>query len=129
MQGLVRIARDEAQLFLLALQDETRHCLSGNLLPGMIGQTTHPYECETTSARLRSFLVGYGITGLLSAVDIADQGRFDHRRMPGRKASRRGTAHRMTADIGLRDPEVLQQGVHIRDEMLQRVVLLAGWRR
>src|SRR2546426_218708 len=36
MQGLVGIARHEAQLFLLALQDETRHCLGGNLLPGII---------------------------------------------------------------------------------------------
>jgi hypothetical protein len=34
----------------------------------------------------------------------------------------------MAANIGLCDPEVLQQGVHIRDEMLQRVVLLAGGR-
>ena len=49
--------------------------------------------------------------------------------MPGRKASGRGTAHRMAADIGLRDTEVLQQGVHIRDEMLQRIVLFTRWCR
>ena len=27
MQGLMGVARDEAQLFLLALQDKTRYCL------------------------------------------------------------------------------------------------------
>ena len=121
------IARHEAQLFRLALQDEARHRLGGNLLPGIIGQTTHAHELQATSARLCRFFVGHGITRLLAGVDIADQGSSGHLWMPGRKPSASRTAHRMARDIGLRDPEVLQQGVHILDEMLQRVVLLACW--
>src|SRR5215470_1834915 len=101
MQGLVRITRDKAQLLLLALQDEPWYRLGGNLVPGVIGQAAHSHKVKATSARLRRFLVSHRIARLLAGVDIADQGRSGHLRMPGCKASRRRTTHGMATNIGL----------------------------
>ena len=128
MQGLVRITHDVALLLCDALLNETRHQLVRDLLPGVISQPTRPCHVLGGLARCCRLPIHLRIRRLVTAVDVADQRRLRHVRMPRGKSSGGRTAHRMAGDIGLGNTQVLQEGVHIRHQMAQGIVFFAGRR-
>ena len=129
VQRLMGIARHKDLLLFLALQDKTRRQLVGDLLPGIVRQAPLAHPCHGLLARLRCRLVHLRIAWLLASIDVANQRGFGHLRVFGRKSRRGGPPHGVSGDIGLFDPEMLEQGMHVAHQMIERVVRFARRRR